>query len=339
MPRLRPLFVKQPRVLDRDARLARQHAHQLQMPFVKRVIVIRENSHRPDRVVVRHQRHDADASLRANRHHAKLLRLFQKILANQNRLPRPNHILVQVISRRPRPLRHPHPVDHFQIEQDLFVQRIELHDIKILHRKQPPQLFPNLVQQIFFVQRRAQRAPDLVQHVQFFRPPRSLLHQITILDRHPDLMTQRQQQPQFRRRKSPVVRRPQQQHAKRLLLRLQTDHDHAAQSLRQPQLPKSPNRFVLLQRRQRRIAQIAKSQQPAHARHKPDQIIVEPFFLRHAAKIIIQSRRHHRRRPLRIAVMQKQRARRQSHHAQHAIQRLRQHPLNLSAHKTRRRQI
>ena len=62
MPRLRPLFVEEPRVLNRDARLARQHPHQLQMPFVERVIVIRENSHRADCVVVRHQRHDADAT-------------------------------------------------------------------------------------------------------------------------------------------------------------------------------------------------------------------------------------------------------------------------------------
>ena len=37
--------------------------------------------------------------------------------------------------------------------------------------------------------------------------------------------------------------------------------------------------------------------------------------------------------------MQKQRARRQSHHAQHPVQRLRQHALNFSAHKTRRRQV
>src|SRR5262249_31721601 len=143
--------------------------------------------------------------------------------------------------------------------QNLVVQRIQLDNVKVLDRKQPAQLFPNLVQQIFFVQRRAQRASDFIQDVQLFRSPRSLLHQVAILDRHPDLVAQRQQQPQFRRRKSPIVGRSQQQHAERLLLRLQADYDNAAQSLRQPQLPEAPDRFVLLQSRQRRVAQIAKT--------------------------------------------------------------------------------
>ncbi len=152
-------------------------------------------------------------------------------------------------------------------------------------------------------------------------------------------MAQRQQQPQLRRSKSPRVRRTKQQHAKRLLLRLQTYGDHAAQLLIERQLPESPDLILFLQSHQRIVPQVAETHQPAEARHQRHQVIVQALFLCHLAEFVFQSNRYHRSRPLRIAVVQEQRTGWQSNHPEHPIQRLRQHAVNFPARKTRRRKI
>src|SRR5260221_9947650 len=152
--------------------------------------------------------------------HSQLLHFRNEVVANQYRLPRSNHILRQVIPGAAAAPRQARPSANFQVKAHLVANRIELGNIEILDIKQPPQFLPDLTEQIFLVQRRAQRPPDFVQHVQFFGAPRSLLHQVTVLHRHADLVSQRQQQAILRRRESPAVRRSQQQHAERLLFRL-----------------------------------------------------------------------------------------------------------------------
>ena len=175
--------------------------------------------------------------------------------------------------------------------------------------------------------------------MQLFGAPRGLLHEIAVFDGHADLMAESQQQPEFGGSKSPVVRRSQQQHAEGLFLGLQADGHHAAKPLREGQLPETSDRFFLFQRREGSVAQVAETEQAAEPRDQPNQVIVQPLFLRHAAEIVVQAHGYHRGWALRIAMMQKQRARRQPDHAEHSIQRLRQHALNFATDETRRGQV
>ena len=339
MARFRAFLVEKPRVLDGNAGFAGQDAQQLEMSFIEGAVGVREDGHRANRVVVSHQRNSAEAASRPRRLYPKLLHFFGVMLPNQDRLPRPYDVFGDVIAHGLRPLRHEHSVDHFEVKSEFVANRVKRSDIKILHVEEPPQLLPNLPQQIFLVQGGAERATDFVQHMQLFRAARSLLNQIAVLDGHPDLVAQSEQQPQFGRSKPPAVRRAEQQHAKRLLLGLQADGNHASQSLPQRQFAKSPYGLIFFKRGQRIVSQIAETQQSAEARHQPHQVVIEAFLLRGAAEFVAQSDRHHGSRPLGIAVVQKKSPRRQAHHAQDSIQRLRQHPLDLSSHKTRSRQI
>ena len=68
-------------------------------------------------------------------------------------------------------------------------------------------------------------------------------------------------------------------------------------------------------------------------------MVVESFLLRGAAEIVAQPGGDHRGRAGRIAVVQEQRAGGNAHDAKNAVERLREHALNLSAHKTRSCQV
>ncbi len=100
-------------------------------------------------------------------------------------------------------------------------------------------------------------------------------------------MSQSQQQPQFSGSESPRVRRTQQQNTKGLLFCLQADGDNAAQALIQRQLAEPPDLIFLFQRHQRVIPQIAETHQTAQARYQRNQIVVQSFFLRDAAELIL----------------------------------------------------
>ena len=72
-----------------------------------------------------------------------------------------------------------------------------------------------------------------------------------------------------------------------MLLGLKADGHNAAKTLRECQLAESANWLFALERGDGIvIAQIAKSEKAAEPRHEPDEIIIEPLFLRGAAEII-----------------------------------------------------
>ena len=222
---------------------------------------------------------------------------------------------------------------------DFVAQRIQFRDIEILHVEEPPQLLPHFPGQVFFVQRGAERAADFVQYVKLFAPPRRLLNQIAVLYGHADLVPQREEQPQLRRCKAPAVRCSEKQHPEGLLFGLQADGHHAAQPLRESQLAESPDGLFFFERREGVIAQVTKAKQASEARHQTDEIIVQAFVLSGAAKFVTQAHGNDRRGAQRITVVQKERPGGQPHNTQHAVQRLRQHALNLAAHKAGGRQI
>ncbi len=128
--------------------------------------------------------------------------------------------------------------------------------------------------------------------------------------------------------------RPEQQHSERLFFCLQADGDNAPQILLERQMPESANRFFFFQRAERIVAQVAEAKQSAQAGDQPDEIIVQTFLLHGSAKLIVESYGDHRSRPLRIALVKKQRTGRQAHDAQHTVQRLREHAVNLATDKT-----
>ena len=222
---------------------------------------------------------------------------------------------------------------------DFIAQRIELRDVEVFHIEEAAQLLPHFPREVFLVQRGAQSAADFIQYVKLFRAPRSLLNQVAVLDRHADLVPEREEKPKFRGRKAPVVRCAEEEHAERLFFGLQADGHHAAKRLRERQLAEPSDGFFLFEGRERIVTKIAKSQQSAKARHQADEIIIQAFILCDPAKLVTQAHGHDGGRTLRITVMKEESAGWQTHNTQHAVQSLRQHALNLAAHKTGSRQI
>src|SRR6202158_1047232 len=232
------------------------------MSFVEYVLLIRKNGHGPDGMVIGHQRHAAEASARAKRFHSELLHFFDVVVADQHGLARSYDVFGEVITRGPAALGHAHPGDYFEMKPHFVADRIELPDIKIFDIEEPPQFFPNFAEQIFFVERGAQRAPNLIQHVQFFGAPRSLLHQVAVLDSHANLVAQGEEQPVFGGSEPPAIGSAQQQNAEGLFFRLQTDGYDAAKALRERQLAETPDRLLALESRHRfGILQVAEAEQ------------------------------------------------------------------------------
>jgi hypothetical protein len=100
--------------------------------------------------------------------------------------------------------------------------------------------------------------------VEFLRAARRLLDKIAIFDRHPDLMSESEQQSKLGSGKPARVWGAQEQHTKRLFLGLQADSYDSAQTLTGGQLPETPKRFLALQSNPGRVApQVAENYQAA----------------------------------------------------------------------------
>src|SRR5215469_5637494 len=96
------------------------------MAFVKCMVLIGEDRHCANYVVIGHQRYAAEASTRTNGLDAQFLDLSRIIVADENWLPRPNYVLRKMIARRATALWHAHAVDQFQIEVQFIPERIQL---------------------------------------------------------------------------------------------------------------------------------------------------------------------------------------------------------------------
>ena len=207
--------------------------------------------------------------------------------------------------------------------------------MKVIDVEQTLHLVRYGFKQRFRIQGGAQCAADFVEHAKLLRAARGLLNEIAILDGHADLMAERQQQAQFRRRKTAAIRGAQKQHAESLLFGLQADPDNGMQMLADRELPETPESFFAFQRRPGSVAsEIAENDQSAQARDQVHQMIVESLFLRDRAEIFRQSDGDNRSRAFRIAVMQEKRSGRHAHNAQHALKRMRKHLLNFRADET-----
>ena len=127
----------------------------------------------------------------------------------------------------------------------------------------------NPLEQRVEIERGAERAADFIQDVQLFAAARGLLDQVAVLDRHADLLAEREKQPQLRRSEAAVVRRAEQQDAEDALLGLQADADHRAQALREQQVAHLAEGFLSFERLPVRVArQVAQNDQPAQPRHQ-----------------------------------------------------------------------
>src|SRR5260370_33556469 len=111
-----------------------------------------------------------------------------------------------------------------------------------------------------------------------------------------------EEKPQLRGCEAPVVRRSEKEHAERLLLRLKADGYDAAKTLRERQFAESADGLFFFERREGVVAQVAKTQQAAEARHQADEIIVQAFVLGGAAEIITQAHVPHGSRPPRLTL-------------------------------------
>jgi hypothetical protein len=173
--RFGPLFVKEAGVFDGDAGFAGEHAEQFEVALVKSALVVGENGHGADGVVVSHKGNAAETASLADGFDAELFDFIDIIFANQNRLPRSNDVFGEMVSGGARAPRHAIAGDDFQFKAKFVVHRIELSDVEIFNVKEAAQLLPNFLGELLSLQRRAEDAPDFVEHVQFFGAARSLL--------------------------------------------------------------------------------------------------------------------------------------------------------------------
>src|SRR5208283_1993434 len=79
------------------------------------------------------------------------------------------------------------------------------------------------------------------------------------------------------------------------------------------------------------LAEIAKAEQTAEAGDEADEIVVEPFFLCHAAEFIGNAGGNDGSGPGGVAVMEKKRTSGKANHAENAVVGLREHALNFAA--------
>ncbi len=101
MPRLGALFVEEPCVFNGDTRFAREHAHKLEVPFVKSALILGKNGHGSDGVVVSDQRNAAEASMLKNGLDAKFFNFSGIVFADKHGLARANNVFGEIVSGRP----------------------------------------------------------------------------------------------------------------------------------------------------------------------------------------------------------------------------------------------
>src|SRR5579864_1726050 len=157
------------------------------------------------------------------------------------------------------------------------------------------------------IQSRAEDAADFVQKMQLLATPRSLLHEITIFDGHPNLMAESHQQMKLGGRKSAAIRRAEKKNAKRLVFCLQTDRRYGVQALLKSKLTEPMERFFALKSFPKRVTvQIAKNGETAETDDKFDKVIVETFLLGRGAECVAETDGNDSGRAFWIAVMKKQ---------------------------------
>src|ERR1700739_1759073 len=217
--------------------------------------------------------------------------------------------------------------------------RIERRKIEILHVEKTAKFFPDLAEQVLFVQGGTEGAANFVEDVELFRAARGLLNQIAVLDRHADLVSESEKQTQFGGSEAAAIRRAKQQEAECLLLGLEADHHQAAQAMFDGEFTKTADGFVLFERREVVVTQITKTQQAAQARNQSYKIVIEALILRRPAEFLRKTRGNDGSRAAWIAMMEEHGPRGKANHSQHAIERLGQHALNFAANEARGSQV
>src|SRR5690348_12548701 len=316
------LFVEETSVFDGDAGFAGEHAEQLEMALIKSALVVGENGHGADGVVISHKGNAAKTASLANGFDAELSDFIDIIFANQNRLARSNDVFGEMVSGRANTAGHAIAADDFQLKAKFVVDGIELGDIEVFDIEEAAQLFPDFFAEFFSMQSGTEDAPDFVEHVQFFGAARSLLNQVAVLNGHSDLVAERKQKAQFGGSKASIIRGAEQENPKGLLLGLKADGHHTAQSLSQSQFAEAADGFFLVEGGERVVAKVAESQQATEARHQTDKIVVQAFVLCDAAKFIGQTNGDDRGWSLRITVVEEQRAGGEAHDTEDTVQSL-----------------
>src|SRR2546430_1549790 len=176
------------------------------MALVKSTLVVGENGHGADGVVVSDEGNAAETASLADGFDAELFDFICIIFTNQNRLPRSNDVLGEMVSGVARAPRDAIAADDFQLKVKFVAHRIELGDVEVFDVEEAAQFFPDFFGEFFFLQRGAEDAADFVEHVQFFGAARSLLNQVAVLDGHTDLMAESQKKAQLRGRKAAIIR-------------------------------------------------------------------------------------------------------------------------------------
>src|SRR5690349_18516986 len=98
MARFGAFFVEETRIFDGDAGFAGQHAKQLEMAFIKSALVVGENGHGADGVVVSHEGNAAETAAFADGFDTEFFDFIYIVFANQNRLPGSNDVLSEMVS-------------------------------------------------------------------------------------------------------------------------------------------------------------------------------------------------------------------------------------------------
>src|SRR5213082_2142482 len=158
------------------------------MALVKSTLVVGENGHGADGVVVSDEGNAAETASLADGFDAELFDFICIIFTNQNRLPRSNYVLGEMVSSVARAPRDAIAADDFHLKVKFVTHRIELGDVEVFDVEEAAQFFPDFFGEFFFLQRGAEDAADFVEHVQFFGAARSLLNQVAVLDGHSDLI-------------------------------------------------------------------------------------------------------------------------------------------------------
>src|SRR5260370_13656561 len=241
-----------------------------------------------------------------------------------------------MISERPASLGQANSFCNFQLEANLILFRVVHRYVEVAYVEHSLDCLKNLVEKLVHIQREAQCTPNLVQQMQLLGALGRLLNQIAILHGHADLVSQSQQKPQLRLREAASLRAVQQQQAKGLLLCLETDRNHGAHGVSHRQLPKAQeNRLVLEGAPGALLLELAEDDQPAQPRNQLHEFGVQTFFPNGIAKRRIDPHGRRDCRLLRSIPAQTQKSRGHVDYTQHALERLHQSFLYLSAHEAR----
>src|SRR5262249_680454 len=182
MPSFGAFLVEQSGVFNGDTGLAGKDAEKFEMSFVEGTLVLREDRHGTDGMVVSHERHTHKAATAQEGLDAELADLVGIVLTDQDGLAGANDVLGDVIARGTCALGHVFAVDDFDVEDHFVADGIERANIEILDIEEAAQLFPNFTEQIFLVERGAQSAADFIEDVEFFGTARSLLDEVAVFN-------------------------------------------------------------------------------------------------------------------------------------------------------------